>query len=116
MSTPASKPSSIVERDPVCGMNIDPATAKHLHEHNSKNYYFCCAACLLKFKADPAKYLSPKPSGLVTLGAAIAKPPAKLAAQTQPPAYVCPMCPEVREYKPGACPSCGMALEPELPL
>jgi P-type Cu+ transporter len=32
------------------------------------------------------------------------------------PAYVCPMCPKVRETKPGACPSCGMALETEVPI
>ena len=31
-------------------------------------------------------------------------------------AYVCPMCPEVRKPGPGACPSCGMALEPEMPV
>ncbi|MGA8765046.1 MAG: copper-translocating P-type ATPase [Candidatus Sulfotelmatobacter sp.] len=35
---------------------------------------------------------------------------------TRAAAYVCPMCPEVLEAKPGACPSCGMALEPEIPI
>ncbi|MFY9978590.1 MAG: YHS domain-containing protein, partial [Candidatus Sulfotelmatobacter sp.] len=101
-------------RDPVCGMNVNPATAKHIHDHQGTKFYFCCAGCLEKFKADPAKYLDQKRlSGLVTLGAAIA--PAKLPHQhpTPPtkaekpppgaaaaPAYVCPMCPEVRESKP----------------
>jgi P-type Cu+ transporter len=130
------------ERDPVCGMKVNPATAKHVHEHAGKKYYFCCAGCLAKFTANPAQYLNkPAASGLVTLGmpgavkshaghgaehAAMHAPltqlqsaPAKAAAggsKSEAPAYVCPMCPEVRESKPGACPSCGMALEPEIPL
>jgi Cu+-exporting ATPase len=58
--------------DPVCGMMVNPASAKHTFEHAGKNYYFCCAGCLEKFRADPAKFLN-KPaqghgSGLVTLG------------------------------------------------
>jgi Cu+-exporting ATPase len=95
-------------------MNVDWATAKHVHSHDGKNYYFCCASCAEKFKADALKYLSKKSPGssLVTLGAAIAKPPAQASAS----AYVCPMCPDIRESKPGACPSCGMALEPEVPI
>ncbi len=39
-----------------------------------------------------------------------------LPGTTPAPAYVCPMCPEVRAAKPGACPSCGMALEPDIPV
>jgi len=103
-------------------MNVNPATAKHTYEHKGKSYYFCCASCVEKFKSDPGKYLiaPPKSSGLITLGAP--KPPLMqpLASEPSVPAesataYVCPMCPQVRESKPGACPSCGMALEPELP-
>jgi P-type Cu+ transporter len=110
-------------------MTVNPATAKHSCDHGGKKYYFCCAGCLEKFKADPAKYLAAKPqmysSGLVTLDApALAKPaqhPVATAPAAAPPksvsaSYVCPMCPEVREANPGACPSCGMALEPELPV
>ncbi|HET9307059.1 MAG TPA: heavy metal translocating P-type ATPase [Candidatus Sulfotelmatobacter sp.] len=124
-------------RDPVCGMNVKPATAKHTYEHAGKNYYFCCAHCVEKFKADPHGYLNKPaaPAGLVMLGMPGAKK-AAVAIQSAPPvvqepvlnsskgpksevrgqAYVCPMCPEVRESKPGACPSCGMALESEVPL
>src|ERR1700722_1046887 len=131
MSTHTSNPPGTLERDTVCGMNVNPATATHVHDHDGKNYYFCCASCAAKFKTDPPKYLSnqslpPAPSlkappGLVTLGATIARPPAppaqsEVQAQAAAPAYVCPMCPEVRETKPGACPSCGMALEPDVPL
>ncbi len=46
-------------KDPVCGMTVDPATAKHRHTHEGRDYYFCCAKCLGKFIADPAKYLAP---------------------------------------------------------
>src|ERR1039458_9772643 len=131
----ASNPTTALERDPVCGMNVSPASAKHVHEHAGKKYYFCCASCVEKFKAHPQEYLN-KPaafsSNLVMLGMPA---PAKSSPSPHPagahkitlrpapkptppasPAYVCPMCPEVRESKPGACPSCGMALEPEVPL
>ena len=124
-------------------MNVDPATAKNVHEHAGKKYYFCCAGCQKKFAADPAGYLNkPKPTGLVTLGMPTpgmphVSPnlrdmgqlaplqPAKLEDQKlgiavpeseTGAAYVCPMCPEVRETKPVPCPSCGMALEPETPF
>jgi Cu+-exporting ATPase len=127
MSTTSPSPAvPALERDPVCGMKVNPATAKHVDEHGGKNYYFCCSPCLEKFKADPAMYLNPpaRPAGLVTLGAAKPAPPADhpphLLAQIQPTrpsaAYVCPMCSEVHESKPGACPSCGMALEPDIPV
>ena len=110
------------ERDPVCGMNVKTATAKHVHEHAGKNYYFCCAGCVEKFKANPQAYLNhPAAPSLVTLGMPPATTP-KSAAEIRspeagsPPSYVCPMCPEVHESKPGACPTCGMALELEMPL
>src|SRR6202166_94774 len=119
-----SNSAPALELDPVCGMNVNPASTKYVHVHAGRNYYFCCASCAEKFKSDPAKFLQPKspsaPSGLVTLGGASAQPPAPPpppTLKTQPStAYVCPMCPEVRESKPGACPSCGMALEPEVPV
>jgi P-type Cu+ transporter len=110
-------------------MSVDPAHAKHIFEHGGKKYYFCCAACGEKFRADPKKYASapppPKAVGLVMLGAAKPAPPAHLYSMepqsgapqaSVSPAYVCPMCPAVREAKPGACPSCGMALEAEVPV
>ena len=58
MSTNPSDQPATLERDPVCGMNVNPATAKHVYAHGGKNYYFCCAGCAEKFKADPAKYLT----------------------------------------------------------
>ncbi len=104
-------PNSYDERDPVCGMNVNPATAKHIHEHGGKKYYFCCAGCVEKFKANPQRYLNkPAAPGLVTLGMRrrLAPKPATKSGSRKPgaPAYVCPMCPEVRETQ---------AREPALP-
>jgi P-type Cu+ transporter len=146
----ASPPDPALARDPVCGMSVNRASARHVHEHGGTKYYVCCSGCGEKFKADPQKYLaSSVSSGLVTLGTPPASPPQAsktlasktgvLPQSTHPqgtsihpatkawtrampkadnpaPAYVCPMCPEVRASKPGACPCCGMALEPELPI
>ena len=87
-------------RDPVCGMSVNPATSKHRFEHQAKTFHFCSAGCRTKFAADPAKYLAPK------------APEPELPAGT---IYTCPMHPEIRQVGPGACPICGMALEPEAP-
>ena len=130
----------MTERDLVCGMTVDPVKAKATAEHSGKNYYFCCAGCATKFQADPEKYLSAKSpapmaqhsghSVMVQIGGAkasaaltaiaVAPAPEKSHAAPAAPspratAYVCPMDPEVREEHPGACPKCGMALEPDIP-
>src|SRR5436309_2946979 len=119
MSGGPLKLASAVSKDPVCSMTVNPSAAKHSHAHEGTTYHFCCVHCLEKFKADPQRYLSAasaKPAQLVSLGVPAARPsaPAK-SIQSAPEKYVCPMCPEVEEDKPGACPSCGMALEPEMP-
>lgn len=112
--------------DPVCGMKVDPVKAKFTLQHGGKNYYFCCGGCREKFKAAPDKILSGGPkgmnSGLVTLGMPAAAgtggdAPRSIAvpAGKDTRAYICPMCPEVRQVGPGPCPKCGMALEPESP-
>ncbi|MDX6771062.1 MAG: heavy metal translocating P-type ATPase [Elusimicrobiota bacterium] len=89
--------------DPVCGMTVDPATAKGgRHEHGGKTYHFCSASCRTRFAADPGKYLEPEP-------------PAAAPAAPAGTIYTCPMHPEVRQEGPGDCPLCGMSLEPELP-
>ena len=89
------------EKDPVCGMLVDPASAKWRQDHDHKTYYFCSAGCHDKFAADPERYLGPKPA---------TPPPAREGT-----VYTCPMHPEVRQEGPGSCPICGMALEPEQP-
>jgi Cu+-exporting ATPase len=84
--------------DPVCGMTVDAAASPHHHTHHGHDYAFCSAGCRSKFAADPKKYLGEKaPAAPVAEGAI----------------YTCPMHPEVRQVGPGACPICGMALEPE---
>ncbi len=118
-------------KDPVCGMNVTPETAHYKAQHDGKEYFFCSAGCLAKFQADPEKILSspPKhmamkmPSGLVSLGASMRSPNTSSAKVIVPSiarnnskdeaAYVCPMCPEVRESTSVPCPKCGMALERE---
>jgi len=86
--------------DPVCGMAVDPHTTPHRHTYQGRSYYFCSAGCRTKFAADPARYALPT---------ATAAP--SVAAGT---IYTCPMHPQIRQTGPGACPICGMALEPEL--
>jgi Cu+-exporting ATPase len=88
-------------KDPVCGMMVDPATAKHKAEHGDSTYYFCNPRCREKFIADPQRYLSPE----------TATPAESVPEGT---IYTCPMHPEIRQIGPGTCPICGMALEPEL--
>lgn len=87
-------------KDPVCGMSVDPHTAKHRAEYDSHPYYFCSARCREKFVADPAAYLGER------------KPAPATPAST---IYTCPMHPEVQQVGPGHCPKCGMALEPMMP-
>jgi Cu+-exporting ATPase len=91
-----------VAKDPVCGMTVDPAKAAASEGHDGKTYYFCCKGCAAKFLADPERYLQPSP---------VASLPVEPAAQ-QGAKYTCPMDPEIVRDAPGACPKCGMALEP----
>lgn len=46
-------------KDPVCGMMVNPATARHRHEHAGIPYYFCGAGCAAMFAADPEKLAKP---------------------------------------------------------
>jgi Cu+-exporting ATPase len=96
-----------LEKDPVCGMSVDPAKAAGVAVHEGKTYYFCCQGCADKFTAEPKKYVAGPGFSTVPSASAVASPGA---------VYICPMDPEVRQQRPGACPKCGMALEPELPL
>ena len=95
--------------DPVCGMKVDPATATLHAEHEGRIYYFCSRRCLERFVADPVATLAKS--------AAERRMPASSETAAGPGVvYICPMDPEVRQNSPGACPKCGMALEPESPL
>ncbi len=88
-------------RDPVCGMEVDPATAPATREHGGTRYHFCNPRCAERFGQDPEGWISGRAREAVKAAAA--------------GAWICPMCPDVKEEKPVPCPSCGMALEPSGP-
>lgn len=86
--------------DPVCGMKVDPKSAKGgASEYKGQTYYFCNPKCKTKFDHEPEKYLSPQ------------KEAANLPLDVE---YTCPMHPEIKQIGPGSCPICGMALEPTM--
>jgi Cu+-exporting ATPase len=87
-------------KDPVCGMDVDPAASPHHAMHGGKDYHFCSARCRDKFGAAPDAYLS-------------GEPPVQEAPEGA--IWTCPMHPEVQQVGPGTCPICGMALEPMEP-
>ena len=45
-----------VQKDPVCGMQVDPQKAVGKSEYEGKTYYFCSAGCKKKLDANPAQY------------------------------------------------------------
>ena len=112
-----------MERDPVCGMTVDPARAATA-DYAGSTYYLCSEGCAAKFRAAPDKYVRPGPTiqppahggGLVRLVAAAParrNAPGQSAVATE---YTCPMHPEIIRPGPGSCPICGMALEPRTAL
>src|SRR5579872_5144223 len=114
MSSASAKTPPV--KDPVCGMTVDPATARHKAVHAGAAYHFCSAGCREKFVAEPERLLARAPAHAGCdhgahghLRAAPAEPAPAVAI------YTCPMHPEIRQRRPGSCPICGMALEPETP-
>lgn len=115
LSIVSSDASGVI--DPVCGMTVNPATARGgSAEHAGTTYYFCCNSCREKFQADPKRYLSQDSVSSRPQHAASAKRQAfgPLTTHHSPltTLYTCPMHPEVQQEHPGSCPKCGMALEP----
>ncbi len=109
--------------DPVCGMKVQPQSAKASTVFRERTYYFCSTKCQARFKESPETYADGGPQAA---GDPIRHRPgqneehhdtvqdaAQGAATTTE--YTCPMHPEVRQAGPGTCPKCGMALEPVLP-
>lgn len=92
-----SAPAIETAVDPVCQMTVAPATAAGSFEYAGETWYFCSPHCLAKFKSSPEAVLNPQPA-----------PPPRADIE-----YTCPMDPEVVQIGPGACPKCGMALEPQ---
>ncbi len=88
--------------DPVCGMKVGQNPEREI-TFRSEVFHFCSSKCMDKFGAAPENFIGKA---------------ARIESSTVAPAgstYVCPMHPEIRQPKPGDCPICGMALEPELP-
>ena len=79
-------------------MRVDPAKSAHKYAYSARLYHFCSAGCRSTFSKEPQKFLARNEG----------KP------QTAPVGtiYTCPMHPQIRQSSPGACPICGMALEP----
>lgn len=90
-------------KDPVCGMQVDPARSPHHAVHAGIDHAFCSAGCRSTFMAAPERYAAPSQPA-----------PAKTAPGAATTIYTCPMHPQIRQAGPGACPICGMALEPEI--
>ncbi len=102
-----------MERDPVCGMNVEPETARAKVEYDGKSYYFCSVGCGKRFEKEPEKYLAaPETGGREQAHADAHSHAATPPADTQNIRYTCPMHPEIVQIGPGSCPICGMALEP----
>jgi P-type Cu+ transporter len=121
-----------MERDPICGMTVDPAKAAAKIEHSGKAYYFCSHSCAKRFDQAPREFLggtSPTHSHSIHRlpeSQSRANPFPIIAGKTAPPSaraavqdgvrYTCPMHPQIVQVGPGSCPICGMALEPIDPL
>ncbi|MDP3608092.1 MAG: heavy metal translocating P-type ATPase [Methylophilus sp.] len=98
-------------KDPVCGMTVTEKSP-HVFKYKDKPVYFCSAGCKTKFVAEPSNYLVEASQALPANKVANPNPSETLETGT---IYTCPMHPEVRQENSGACPKCGMALEPEMP-
>jgi P-type Cu+ transporter len=128
---PAADGAGVVarEKDPVCGMMVNPQKPAKLVEHYGKPYYFCSVRCGERFATDPEKFLAARgaadmekaaalPHVVVEMAAAHATPATREAAEArnlrgaESIRYTCPMDPEIVQLGPGVCPKCGMALEP----
>ncbi len=98
-------------KDPVCGMSVRPETSAGSVEHEGTTFWFCSPGCVAKFRADPQAFVGR--SGRAAAEAKQQPDTGGVApASSVETEYVCPMHPEVVRAEPGACPICGMALEP----
>jgi len=102
--------------DPVCGMAVSKKSTHRL-THEGTETLFCSAGCKAKFAADPEKYgtrehppQSPSANGHAGHKTIVATPHASPGVK-----WTCPMHPQIIRDGPGACPICGMALEPMAP-
>src|SRR6266852_9381496 len=112
------RPSAPRVKDPVCGMWVDSQNPAGKVQHGGITYYFCSSRCAERFEKEPEKFIAapgtagmeqhPAPPGHGTHPQAAA-PVRGVSSSAR---YTCPMHPEIVRTGPGACPKCGMALEP----
>src|ERR1700735_354225 len=106
------KPTKTMEKDPVCGMTVDPDRAAAQSARDGKTFYFCSKGCAAKFAAAPEKYLDAPAASSHENDFAVAQsetvPSRPLSTALNPrskqnPAadYICPMDPEVHQDRPG---------------
>ncbi len=101
-----------MERDPVCGMRVDPEKPKAKVEHGGKSYYFCCGGCAQKFEQAPEKYLAAGPGEVGhRMPMKTAPSPVRIAgAADKPAAAALPIFASVPRVKD---PVCGMTVDPQ---
>jgi len=92
--------------DPVCGMSVDPETAKHLLDHGNLTYYFCAARCKDKFQGDPKRYLASKQAAVVD-GPAVDLTAGKATDPVCGMAVDSPMAKQVFDYQGSTYYFCG---------
>jgi heavy metal translocating P-type ATPase len=120
--------SPIITIDPVCGMQVSPNHALK-SEFQGKSFYFCSEECRMKFEYDPKNELAEISNktmvitsansggshiccnGYGSTGKIVLKSTTSIATENY--IHTCPMHPEIEQVGPGACPICGMDLEPK---
>jgi len=116
MGHPAHQIEPQGETDPVCGMAVS-ADSRFRATFRGVEYHFCSETCEGRFRKAPEAWVGDETEG----GEAChhhdhagfrEEAPAGEASPAEGTLYTCPMHPEVIQDHPGACPKCGMALEP----
>ncbi len=105
-------PEAPKEKDPVCGMMVDPRKSAGKVEQAGKTYHFCSPRCVERFRNEPEKFLSSPGRAGMEQSPHPQQPATPAAPQPKNVRYTCPMHPEIVQIGPGSCPICGMALEP----
>src|SRR5215472_2204267 len=104
VALPSAAPA---EKDPVCGMTVDPSRAAATLDYGGKRYLFCHARCAERFRAEPQRFLE---VGGVDGGGHTARAmvprPQEAPVEQRKIRYTCPMHPEVLQWGPGSCPKC----------
>jgi len=119
-----ASPTTPLVKDPVCGMDVDPATSPYSSKRDGQAYHFCSGRCQAKFETSPETYLVPHADqpgqpdhhghdqGDHQTDHGADHGAGATAAAGEATEWTCPMHPEIRRPGPGSCPICGMALEP----